>query len=83
MIIDPETPLFNTVIFYIMVVTILLIVKPDFMWDQETGRFKSFGFGQGQTLASFATTAIGMGVMLYALFLGIYIFDLKLNKMGS
>lgn len=73
-IIDPSKPLYNTIVFYILVVCILLIIKPSFMYCYKTKQFKSFGTtNSSQTMLSFPLIAIGSGIALYMLFLTIHI----------
>lgn len=65
----PNNPVYNTLIIYIIVISVLLIVRPEAMYNRQNGKFKTFGFGEGQSMLSFPTVAIGSGVMLYGLFL--------------
>lgn len=80
MIVDPNTPVYNTIIFYIMIVSIILITKPNFMYCQKTKRFKSFGCGEDGTVWSFPLVSIGSGIALYLFFLLIYILNQFLEK---
>ncbi len=68
-IINPTTPIYNTVIFYIMIICIILIIKPSFMYDEKTNKFKSFGTGEGQTIFSFPCISISIAILLYLIFL--------------
>lgn len=80
MFIDPETPVYNTIVFYIMIVISLLIIRPKFMYDEENKIFKSFGNNENQTLLSFPLVSIGSGILLYLLFLVISLLYFILTK---
>jgi len=72
-IIDPTTPVYNTIIFYILVIAILLLIKPKFMYCHKSKQFKAFGCGENKTLLSFPLISISFGIILYILFLAINI----------
>lgn len=78
--INPNNPVFNTIIFYILITSIILVLKPKFMYCYESNKFKSFGFGEGKTLISFPVISIMSGIMLYFVFLWIDIIHNYLLK---
>ena len=80
MVINPTTPVYNTIFFYIILVCIILIIKPKYMYNQKTRRFKSFGCGEGKTLLSFPVICISTGIALYMTFLLVKILYLHINK---
>ena len=80
MVLDPDTPIYNTIIFYILIVCTLLIIRPKFMYCRKSKRFKSFGFGKNQTLLAFPFISISSGIILYMIFLWISILYSFLNK---
>lgn len=80
MIINPYTPVFNTIIFYILIVCLILIVKPKFMYCHKSNRFRQFGFGKGQTLLAFPSVCVGSGILLYLFFIMIEVVCLMLDK---
>ena len=73
MLIYPNNPVYNTIIFYILIICIILLTRPSFMFCYKTGKFKPFGCGKGQTLLSFPTISIASGIILYIFFLGVEI----------
>jgi len=79
-ILNPKTPIFNAVVFYIMTICIIIITKPTFMFDEKTKKFKSFGCGKRQTLLAFPVVSISLGVILYMCFLGVDIVSNVLEK---
>jgi Ca2+/H+ antiporter len=79
-IIDPKNPVFNAIVFYILIICIILIIKPKFMYCYKTKKFKPFGFGDKQTFMSFSVITVGTGILLYMLFLWIEIIFDYLNE---
>ncbi len=72
-LINPETPVYNTIIFYILVICILLIIKPEFMYCDKTNKFKPFGLDKDKTIFCFPTISIGSVIILYLFFVSIEI----------
>ena len=73
MILSPSNPVYNTIIIYLLLICIILLTKPDFMFCKKTNKFKTFGLGENQTLLSFPTISIFSCVILYVFFFGINI----------
>lgn len=71
MLINPSNPVYNTIIFYILLICIVLLTKPSIMYCHKTNKFKPFGCGEGQTVFSFPAVSIASGIILYIFFLGI------------
>ena len=80
MIFDPEAPIYNTIICYILVICLILTIRPKFMFCDKTKKFKSFGYGDNKTILSFPFVTISSGIILYMLFIGINILDKFLKK---
>ena len=78
--VSPNQPLYNTVVFYIMFVCIILLLKPNFIYCHKTNKFKAFGCGGNKTLASFPVVCVSSAVILYMLFLCIKIINKYLSK---
>ncbi len=64
-----SSPLCNTIIFYILLIIMILIFKPDIMYCNKTNKFKSFGCGKNQTIFCFPIVCLSSVVILYLLFL--------------
>lgn len=69
MLLDPLNPVYNTVVVYIIIISIILIIKPESMYCKKTDTFKPFGLNDNQTIMSFPVVIMGSGVLLYTLFL--------------
>ena len=39
-----SSPIYNAILFYILFVIILLVIKPNVMYDHKTKKFKAFSF---------------------------------------
>lgn len=59
--------LIYSIFIYIMIMLILFIVKPDFIYNHDTKKFKAFGFDetQHQSLISIYTIGILLPISLY------------------
>ena len=73
MLINPNNPVYNTIIFYILITCIILITRPDFLYCSKTNKFRPFGCDKGHTILSFPVISIGSGIILYLFFLGVEI----------
>ena len=72
-LIDPSSPVYNTIIFYILIIIIFLILKPNFMYCQKSKRFKSFGLGEDQAIFCLPIMCIVCVIFLYIIFVTIQI----------
>lgn len=63
------SPVYNAILFYIFLVIILLVIKPNIMYNNKTKKFKSFGCGEDQTFFAFPLVALASIVILYIFFL--------------
>ncbi len=78
--ISPNQPVYNAIVFYMMLVCIILLIKPKSMYCHKTKRFKAFGCRENQTLASFPVVCIAGGILLYMIFIWVKIMAKYLNK---
>lgn len=67
-LLDPHSPLNNTIVFYIIMVISLIITRPKFMYCNKSNKFKSFGYGDNKTILPFSITCIFGGIILYMIF---------------
>jgi len=65
---EPNSPLFNTVVLYIIFVIILLVTKPSIMYDRNLNKFKRFGYEENETLVPFSLCVVSSGIVFYLLF---------------
>ena len=64
-----SSPIYNAILFYILFVIIILIIKPNVMYDHKTKKFKAFGCGENQTLFAFPIVSLSSAVIFYIIFL--------------
>lgn len=69
MVFFDSSPIYNTIIFYILLIIIILVLKPSIMYCDKTKKFKSFGCGKNQTLFCFPLVCIVSVIILYLVFL--------------
>lgn len=67
-LLDPHSPLNNTVVFYIILIIGLIIVRPQFMYCYKNNKFKPFGYGENKTILPFSIVSITGGIILYIIF---------------
>lgn len=72
-----QTPIYNAIFFYIILILLILFIKPSFMFDYQENKYKSFGVEHNQTIFSFTTIVLGGGILIYLFFLGLWILNLK------
>ena len=65
---SPRSPAYNSIIIYIIIILVVVLTKPDFLYDHEEQKYKEFGIGDNKTLLSFTTFGILSAVILYNLF---------------
>ena len=65
---DPSDTLYNTIIVYIIVIIILLITKPNFLYSHEKKKFKTFGCNEDETILSLPIISIIIAIILYMIF---------------
>lgn len=73
---EPDNPVYNTLILYIFFVILFLIIKPNFMYDKKKKKFKSFGCKKGHTIFCFPIVTISCAIILYFIFL---LFEILFN----
>jgi hypothetical protein len=69
MFLQPDNPVYNSVILYILIITMILVIKPSFMYDYDNHTFKLFGLGDNKTIYAYPVVTIGSAVLLYIFFL--------------
>lgn len=66
---DPCNPAVNAVIIYIILILIVVIIKPNFLYDHKYNKFKGFGNAYNQTYFPLMLFGILMSIILYYVFL--------------
>ena len=66
-----SNPLFNSLKVYIIIIILLVYLKPKFIYDNDTKKFRQFGINKGNTIFSLPVLSIFLAVILYIIFLSI------------
>lgn len=65
-----SSPIYNAILFYILFIIIILVMKPNIMYNHQTKKFKPFGCGgPDQTFFAFPIVALSSAVIFYIIFL--------------
>ncbi len=78
MFLDPNTPVFNSCVFYFLFIIIIITIKPNFLYCHKEKKFKAFGCNDNNTIFNLPLLAISFAITIYVFFLGIKIFSDKL-----
>ena len=70
-----SSPVYNTILFYILLITLIIILKPRCMYCYRKNKFKPFGLGKGKTLFCFPIVALTSVIILYIIFLMVEIIN--------
>jgi hypothetical protein len=54
-----------TVIIFILTLIILIIIKPNFLYDKKKQRFKQFGYGKNKTILTLPILSIFVSVIVF------------------
>lgn len=77
--VNDSSIVYNTIIFFILIVSMLIMIKPEFIYCNKTKKFKSFGCNkEGASLLCFPIVSATLAVVLYIFFLSINIMFDKL-----
>ena len=78
--INPSNPVYNTIIFYTLLMVIILIMKPKIMYSDINKKFKAFGCGNEQTIVSLPFVGLSSAIFLYFIFLMIEVLNNYIDK---
>jgi len=81
MILNPTSPVYNSIMFYIIIICLVLLIKPNFMYCKKLNKFKDFGVSsKNKTLLTFPVFTIIVAILLYMIFLFVSILNKLLDK---
>lgn len=60
--------LYNAIITYIAIMVALYITKPNIIYNHKSKKFKSFGFGDDNSVFSLPITGTIMSIVVYIIF---------------
>lgn len=59
---------YYAIVTYTIIILLLFLGKPSFIYDQEKQKFKDFGFGDSKSIISFPIIAIILAIITYIVF---------------
>ena len=65
---NPHNAVLNSVIIYIILIMSIVILKPEFIYNKDTGKFKKFGNKENQTYFTFPIIAVISSIIIYSIF---------------
>jgi len=75
------------IIIYIIIILLIILYKPTFLYDKHNKKFKDFGSGRGKSLIALPILAIILAIIIYAIFTYIdrfvtlkQLYEEKINK---
>jgi hypothetical protein len=72
--------IFYAIIIYIIIISILIITKPDCIYDHNNSKFRQFGYTEGKTMFPIGILSIFVAVIIIILFSFIGNFDNNNNN---
>jgi hypothetical protein len=67
-LLNPENPLINTIIFYIISISLLIYYKPKIIYDKKTKKFKQFGLNKDKSILCLPVLAMLIAIIYYIFF---------------
>jgi hypothetical protein len=67
-ILNPDTPIYNSIVFYIITIILIIIYKPDYIYNNESNERKEFGLKENQTLFPFSFSIIFFAIFYSLIF---------------
>lgn len=67
--INLDSPIYNTIVIYAILIAIILLLKPEPIYCSKTNKYKSFGIGENKTLFALPFVCVALVVFLYSLFM--------------
>ena len=64
----PDTPIYNTVVCYIITIIIIIVYKPKIIYIEGTNERKKFGFEDNETIFPFSFSILFFAIFYYLIF---------------
>jgi hypothetical protein len=66
---SPNNPAYNAIVIYIIIILLIVLSKPDFMYNHNQHKYKEFGFGSDDnTLLTLPVVGIISALIIFNLF---------------
>lgn len=67
-LINPINPAMNAIIIYILIIVIIFVIKPEFMYDHEYHKFKEIYIDNQKSISSLMIFGIILSIILFGFF---------------
>ena len=67
-LLNPKNPLINTIILYIITISLLLYYKPKIIYDKKSKKFKQFGLNKHKSILCLPILAVLLAIIYYIFF---------------
>ncbi len=78
--ISPTNPVFNTLLFYIIIISLIFLMKPHKFFCKKTSQIKQFGYTHNTTIIPLPLFSILLAVGLYLSFSAVELLYVRLNN---
>lgn len=68
MILSIDNPLYNTIIVFTIIMTLIFFIKPEVLYDENKKEFRQFGMSKGKTLMPIYIFGLLLAILIYILF---------------
>ena len=72
--------IYNTIIFFIIIMILVYSIKPTFLYNESTSSFRSFGLSDDETIFTLPILGIMLAIVLYIFFLVLNVLYIYLEK---
>ena len=67
-IINPINPAMNAIIIYILIIVIIFIIKPDFLYDHQCHKFREIYFDYEKSVSLLVIFGVFLSIILFSFF---------------
>ena len=65
---DPLNPLYNSLLTYIFIIILLILYKPNIIYNKKSKKFKQFGVNKDSSLLPLPILSLLIAIIVYVLF---------------
>lgn len=65
---DPLNPLYNSLLTYIFIIILLILYKPNIIYNKKSKKFKQFGVNKDSSLLPLPILSLLVAIIIYVVF---------------
>ena len=65
---DPLNPLYNSLLTYILIIILLILYKPNIIYNKKLKKFKQFGINKDSSLLPLPILSLLIAIIVYVIF---------------